>query len=365
MIRIKYLMLSVAVIVCLVFLPVMTSCAETAFVMPDVTLATDEELEEALQQIIAEQHSRLKTRIVLNAVEVSITKGKSEKITATIEDLPEDVTAGKFEWSTDNPAIATVQNGTVKAVNGGTTTIHCSASLSNGMNIITDCRVTVIVPVAQIIYNKNAITMKVGETYTPSFSFKPDNASNTKLQFESSNPSVATVNNGVITALDDGNVKITAATTDGSNKKAVISIKVVRSFSGEFVTFDNRMMKSVSSQIDEATDLTTTGNNRAILAALLTLEYQYQCPNNTIDYSKPILVSKSGTMAAVSFAIQGDYVMVIYQMHPLSTSYGYLGDDSAAMAKAALEMISDGVWTVPLDLYNTKLDLLIQQIQYQ
>ena len=123
------------------------------------------------------------------------------------------------------------------------------------------------------------------------------------------------------------------------------------------------MMESVSSQLNEATDLTATGNNRAVLAALLTLEYQYQCPNNKIDYKKPILVSKSGTMAAVTFAIQDDYVMVVYQMHPLSTSYGYLGDDNPAMAKAALEMVSENVWTVPLNEYNKKLELLIQQIK--
>ena len=234
-------------------------------------------------------------------------------------------------------------------------------SLSNEMTISAECRVTVIVPVSKIIYNKNALTMKVGETYTPSFSFSPDNASNTVLVFETSNPDVATVENGTITAHNGGNVKITATTTDGSNKKAVISIKVVSTFSGEFVTFNPKMMKSVSGQISEATDLTMTGNNRAILAALLTLEYQYQCPNKIIDFTKPILVSKSGTMAACAFAIQGDYVMAIFQMHPLGTSYGYLGDGNAPMAKAALEMISDDVWTVPLKEYNTKLELLIQQ----
>lgn len=343
MVHIRYRVLFVLLIVCSVLLPAVASFAGSGFVMPDFSLATDEELEEALQQITAEQHSRLKTRIILNKAEISITKGKSERLTASIEDIPENVTAGKFEWSSDNPDIAAVQNGTVKAVNGGTTAVHCSASLSNGMIINTDCQVTVTVPVSQIIYNKNAITMKVGESYTPSFSFKPENASNTALKFESSNPAVATVEDGTITAHDAGNVKITAVTTDGSSKKAVISIKVVRSFSGEYVTFNSKMMKSVSSQISEATDLTANGDSRAVLAALLTLEYQYQCPNNKIDFTKPILVSKSGTMAAAVFAIQDDYVIVIFQMHPLSTSYAYFGDNNSAMAREALEMVSENV----------------------
>lgn len=356
-------LLAVFMVICLMTAPLVSAFGEVGFLMSDVTQATDEELELALQQIISEQHRRLKTKIVLNSSEISISKGKSGKITAGIEDLPDGITAGKYEWSTDDPDIATVQNGNIKAVNGGSTTIHCSATLSNEMEITADCLVTVIVPVSQIVYNKNQITMKVGETYTPFFSFKPENASITALTFESSDTSVATVENGTITALDVGTVKITAVTTDGSNKKAIIPIKVVRSFSEQFVSFDSKMMKSVSSQINEATDLTTSGNNRAVLAALLTLEYQYQCPNAKIDYTKPLLVSKSGTMAATAFAIQGDFVMVIYQMHPLSTSYCYLGDDNAEMAKAALEMVSENVWTVPLNEYNTKLSLLIQQIK--
>lgn len=159
--------------------------------------------------------------------------------------------------------------------------------------------------------------------------------------------------------------KIGATASSGTSGRNVTSSNDSQTGSDEirFFEFKSKMMNSVSSQINEATDLTATASNRAVLAALLTLEYQAQCPDRVIDYSKPLLVAKSGTMATVVFAVQGDYVMVIFQMHPLSTSYGYLGDDNSAMAKAALEMISENVWTVPLNEYNAKLKLLIQQIQ--
>jgi len=349
--------------ICLTQIPILDACCETSLTINDISQATDEELENALLLIKAEQFSRLKTRISLNFSEISITKGKTLKLTSSIEDLPEGVTAGKLIWSTDNAEVATVQNGIVKGVNGGSTVIHCSTILSNSMEIQSDCTVTVTIPVSQIINNKTSFTMKVGEKYTPTFAFKPENASDTSLTFETSDPSIATVEDGTIIAKSDGSVRITASTNDGSNKRIVFQIKVVRTFTNELISFDNKMMKSVSSQINEATDLTTTSNNRAILAALLTLEYQYQCPGSRIDYTKPILVSKSGTMAATVFAVQDDYVMVIYQMHPLSTSYCYLGDDNAAMAKQALEMVSDNVWSVSLNEYTKKLELLIQQIQ--
>ena len=56
------------------------SLADSGFVMSGVNLATDEELEDAFQQIMAEKQSRIRTTIVLNAAEVSITKGKTQKL---------------------------------------------------------------------------------------------------------------------------------------------------------------------------------------------------------------------------------------------------------------------------------------------
>jgi len=66
-------------------------------------------------------------------------------------------------------------------------------------------------------------------------------------------------------------------------------------------------------------------------------------------------------MAAVVFAVKGDYVMVTYQPDPLSTDYIYLGDSNEAVAKEALEAVSDQVWPVPVKDYTQKLELLIQQ----
>jgi len=53
--------------------------------------------------------------------------------------------------------------------------------------------VSVIIPVSGIKYSKDPVKMKVGETYTPSFSFIPDDATNTAMVFETSDAAVATV----------------------------------------------------------------------------------------------------------------------------------------------------------------------------
>ena len=129
------------------------------------------------------------------------------------------------------------------------------------------------------------------------------------------------------------------------------------------VQFDSKMMASVSSQIQEATDLTLTEDSRAVLAALLTLEFQVQEPDAQIDFESPIYVSKSGTMAAVSFNTLRGYVLVIYQMNPLTTYYSFADSSDSTFARAALEMSSDEVWDVSYDLYLEKLTAIVQQIQ--
>ena len=129
------------------------------------------------------------------------------------------------------------------------------------------------------------------------------------------------------------------------------------------IQFDSKMMTSVQSQIQEATDLTLTEDNRAVLAALLTLEFQVQEPDVKIDFTSPIYASKSGTMAAVSFNTTKGYALVIYQMNPLTTCYSFADSSDSSIARAALEMSSDEVWEVPYDLYLEKLTALVQQIQ--
>ena len=130
----------------------------------------------------------------------------------------------------------------------------------------------------------------------------------------------------------------------------------------DLINFDSKMMDSVSSQISEATDLTTSADNRAVLAALLTLEYQVQESANQIDFDSPIFVGKSGTIASVAFNSTKGYVVVIYQMNPLTTCYGYSNSEDSSLVKASLEIACDKVWTVSYEKYLEKLAALVEQI---
>ncbi len=79
------------------------------------------------------------TNITLDKTELSLSIGDSETLTATIE--PNNATNKTVTWSSNNEAVATVDNGKVTAVKEGTATITVTAQDGSGVSI--SCSVTV------------------------------------------------------------------------------------------------------------------------------------------------------------------------------------------------------------------------------
>ena len=85
------------------------------------------------------------------------------------------------------------------------------------------------VAVKSVSLNKTKIELCVGNTFTLKATVKPDNATNKKVKFFSSNPKVATVNatSGVITAKSKGTTTITVKTdSGGKTAKATVTVKL-------------------------------------------------------------------------------------------------------------------------------------------
>ena len=71
------------------------------------------------------------------------------------------------------------------------------------------------------------IVLAPDTTWQAEVTVLPENAANKELKWKSSNEKVATVDeNGLITGHKKGNCKITATATDGSKKKAAITVQV-------------------------------------------------------------------------------------------------------------------------------------------
>ena len=74
---------------------------------------------------------------------------------------------------------------------------------------------SIVVPVTGVTLNANSGTLYAGSTVTLTATVAPQDASNKAVTWSSSNTTVATVNNGVVTALALGTATITVTTQDG------------------------------------------------------------------------------------------------------------------------------------------------------
>ena len=142
-----------------------------------------------------------------------IERGKTGKLTVTIS--PSDA-VDVLEWSSSNSDIAEVdQDGNVTAKAKGTAVITVKASYSG---VSATCTVTVYsneIDVEGIALSRNSGEVVIGTDYPLTATISPANATNKNILWTSSDETVATVSNGVITALSTGTTTITATTADG------------------------------------------------------------------------------------------------------------------------------------------------------
>ena len=167
-----------------------------------------------LSIIIDEQTDVPVTGVSLNTSTLNLIEGGTDTLTATVE--PNNATNRNVTWSSDNPSVATVNNGVVSAVSEGTATI--TVTTADGGKTAT-CAVTVTaapVPVSGVKLNKSETALTVGDTETLTATVAPANATNQNVTWASSDPSVATVDAaGKVTAVAPGTATITATTVDG------------------------------------------------------------------------------------------------------------------------------------------------------
>ncbi len=164
------------------------------------------------------------------------------------------------EWSSSNPAIASVNNGTVSGLSLGNVTITALYVLNN--EIMATKAITVVVPVSAVSVTGQASLM-VGQTTTLLGIVQPLDASNATLNWQSSNSTFATVNSsGVVSALMVGTVTITATSLDGPSGQIVLIISPIPAIS--ISIFGNAFVyKGASSQLS-ASILPSTATNKAV-----------------------------------------------------------------------------------------------------
>ena len=209
--------------------------------------------------------------------------GKSITLSYTV--TPEDC-ADTVKWSSSDTSIATVSNGgdnvgQVTGVAAGEATITLQVG-----NLMDTCTVTVVegdtVEVTGVTLNKNELTLTEGGSETLTATVTPDNATDKTVTWASNKTDVATVENGVVTAVGEGTATITATAggksaactvtvLDGSN---VVNVDTAEELVAAVANSDNAGKTIVLAE-DEYTltetvfvtqDITLEGNNSTLTA---------------------------------------------------------------------------------------------------
>ncbi len=172
---------------------------------------------------LVEAYRTINSTVALNRSSLSLATGRSAVLKATV--TPER-TAKKLIWKSSNSKVAAVKAGKVTAKKAGKATI----TVMNGKNgEKASCKVTVTEKVSpgkqpsKVSLSKRKLSLSVGSGATLKATVSPEDAVK-KLSWKSSNPKVATVKKGKVTAKKKGKATITVTT--GNGRKATCKVTV-------------------------------------------------------------------------------------------------------------------------------------------
>ena len=162
--------------------------------------------------------------VAVSPTSLSMVEGEMKSLTATVS--PENAANRNVSWSSSDAAVASVDKGTVTALKAGAAIITARTE-DGGKTAV--CSVTVeakYVPVTGISLNMSSADVHMGEFIMLTATVEPADATSTNVAWTSSDQSVATVENGKVSAVSLGTAVITATTEDGG-KTASCQVSVL------------------------------------------------------------------------------------------------------------------------------------------
>ena len=155
-----------------------------------------------------------------------VAKGKKITLKATVSPAS---ASQKVTWKSANKKIATVSSsGVVKGIKSGKVKITATSKANKKIKKTFTVEVKAAAVTSIVISGAMNLDLAGTKTVTLKAKATPSSAAQS-FTWKSSNPKVATISSkGKVTAKAVGTVKITATATDGSRKKASVTIKVTK-----------------------------------------------------------------------------------------------------------------------------------------
>lgn len=156
--------------------------------------------------------------VAVDPKDLELGPGQTGQLSAAVSPETADQTVN---WRTANSAIATVSDsGLVTGVAAGETTVTAT-SVSGGKEA--SCAVTV----QGIVLNNESVTVKENSNVTLGYTIYGTSIKNNKVEWSSSEPAIARVENGYVYGLAEGTVTITAK-VNGTSYSDTCEVKVKR-----------------------------------------------------------------------------------------------------------------------------------------
>ncbi len=249
--------------------------------------------------------------VVLNQNNVTLNIGETTTLQATI--TPDNATNKTVAWTSENEDIARVNNGIVTAIGPGETTI--TVTTQDGQKTA-KCTITVIEPepeeihVEKVELNMQNISLEIGETATLVAVITPNDATNKNVTWTSEDENIASVNNGIVTAIGPGETMITVTTEDGE-KTATCKITVteeeeelVSTISYDYTELTNQnVTATITFNRDDVTITNNDGSNEYVFEknGTFTFEYIDSEGNRSQNIARVTWIDKEGPQININY----------------------------------------------------------------
>ena len=188
--------------------------------------------------------------------------GTTIQLSASVQ--PSNATDKTLTWTSSNQSVATVSSsGLVTAIAEGNSTITAAAGGKSATCSVIVSKGTV--EVSSIILDKEFMELVEGDTTTLTATVKPDDATDKAVTWSSSDATVASVDNGKIAAIKEGEATITAKAGDKTAEcKVTVAKKIIAVTSIELNKTSLELVEGESETLiatvkpDDATDKSVT-----------------------------------------------------------------------------------------------------------